>query len=213
MLRVFNTFISIQGESSFVGLPCFFIRLSGCPLSCSYCDTKNAAESPGFEMSVSGLIDLCSALSVSLVEVTGGEPLFQNECIDLLKRLCDLGKTVLLETSGSFSIKDVDRRVRIIMDFKCPDSNMSDRNFLENINLIKNYQHELKFVISSKFDFDWAVDFIHRYDLSSSHILFSPVLGKIIPSELASWILCSSLNVRLQLQIHKYIWPDERIDR
>jgi 7-carboxy-7-deazaguanine synthase len=213
MLRVFNTFTSIQGESSFCGYPCFFIRLAGCPLNCVYCDTRFASVFDGVEMSVSELVNLSIASPISLVEVTGGEPLFQSECIDLLLNLANIGKTVLLETSGAFSIISVDFRVHIVMDIKCPDSNMNNRMLFENLDLLERYNHELKFVVSSKSDFDWAIDFISSKKLNHRNIIFSPALGSVLPSDLASWILLSKINARFQLQLHKLIWPFEPVDR
>jgi 7-carboxy-7-deazaguanine synthase len=213
MLRVFNTFTSIQGESSFIGFPCFFIRLAGCPLNCVYCDTRFASASSGVDMSISELVDLSISSPISLVEVTGGEPLVQKECIELLRSLANTGKTVLLETSGAYSILGVDLRVHIIMDIKCPDSKMNEKMIFYNFDLLDRYNYELKFVVSSVSDFDWATQFIYKRSINHCKVIFSPVLGQVLPSDLASWILSSKINARLQLQLHKLIWPLEGIDR
>jgi 7-carboxy-7-deazaguanine synthase len=207
LIRLYNTFCSIQGESTFAGLPCFFIRLAGCPLKCSYCDTRAACESPGIETSISETVARADSSGLDLVEVTGGEPLAQKECSSLLAALLDSKKTVLLETSGAFSIKGVDPRVRIIMDIKCPDSDMSDRMFLDNLALLEGFEHELKFVVSSKRDFDWAAAFVKKHFLDERTLLISPVPRKVSPESVADWILASGINFRLQLQLHKIIWP------
>lgn len=213
MIRLFKTFCSIQGESTFAGLPCFFIRLAGCPLRCSYCDTRVACESMGAEVSVSELVERADSSGLDLVEVTGGEPLAQKECLILLTALLENKKTVLLETSGAFSVKDVDRRVKIIMDVKCPDSGMSEQMCLDNLKLLEGFTHELKFVVSSKSDFNWAASFVKKHSLYRRTLLISPVPENVSVEMLAAWILEGEINFRLQLQLHKLIWPGGGDDR
>ncbi len=208
MLKVYNTFTSLQGESSFSGLPCYFIRLAGCFLRCSYCDTQSAQNAVGKEFSVSSLVDSFVECNLNLVEVTGGEPLMQNDCFALLTSLADTQKKVLLETSGAVSILKVDPRVHIIMDIKCPDSKMSNSLIHENLEIIKSYSHELKFVISSKSDFNWVVNFVKTHSLFDRVLLLSPVIGRINLQESATWILQEKIAFRLHLQLHKIIWPE-----
>lgn len=209
MLKVNEIYYSIQGESTFAGLPCVFVRLTYCNLRCTYCDTEYAFYE-GKEMSVSEIVKEVRKYNCNLVEVTGGEPLVQmDECLMLMKQICDEGSEVLLETGGSLTIKDIDSRVRIIMDLKCPSSGMEKKNLYENINYLKQ-KDELKFVIGSREDYDWAVNIINKYNLENKcKILFSVVFKKLEPLQLVNWILEDKLNVRFQLQMHKFIWHPE----
>lgn len=209
MLKVNEIYYSIQGESTFAGLPCVFVRLTYCNLRCTYCDTEYAFYE-GKEMSVSEIVKEVRKYNCNLVEVTGGEPLVQmDECLMLMKQICDEGSEVLIETGGSLTIKDIDSRVRIIMDLKCPSSGMEKKNLYENINYLKQ-KDELKFVIGSREDYDWAVNIINKYNLENKcKILFSVVFKKLEPLQLVNWILEDNLNVRFQLQMHKFIWHPE----
>jgi len=208
MLTVNEIFYSIQGESSFTGMPCVFVRLTYCNLRCSYCDTEYAFYE-GSQMSIQEVIDEVKKFSCNLVEITGGEPLMQSESLKLMKQLNEEGYCVLLETGGSLPIEDVDPGVKIIMDLKCPSSGMMGKNRLENLRFIKSGD-EVKFVIGNSEDYLWAKDIIRKYDLTGkAAVLFSPVFGVLNPDILAKWILGDKLNVRLQLQIHKYIWNPE----
>lgn len=201
-------FQSIQGESSFMGMPCVFVRLTGCNLRCTWCDTEYAFYE-GRPMSVDEILNEVRTYACTLVEVTGGEPLAQEGALELMRRLADDGYEVLLETGGSLSIAKVDPRVRRIVDLKCPGSGMHKQMLWENIGLLKPTD-EVKFVIASREDFDWSVAVITRYGLlSRCAVLMSPVFGEVQPVDLARWILDSKLPVRFQLQMHKYIWEPE----
>jgi 7-carboxy-7-deazaguanine synthase len=205
MLKINEIYFSIQGESSKAGLPCVFIRLTYCNLRCAYCDTEYAFYE-GKDYSIDEVIEQIKKYNCRLVEVTGGEPLLQKECYDLLKRLCKEKFEVLLETGGSLSVKEVDPAVKIIMDLKCPSSGMVKKNLYENINYLKPTD-ELKFVIGSREDFDWTKEVIKKYELDDKcAILFSVVFGELEPATLVNWILEDKLNVRFQLQMHKFIW-------
>jgi len=205
MLKINEIFYSIQGESTFAGERCVFVRLTGCNLRCTYCDTEYAFYD-GKEQSVSSIIETVKTFGCNLVEITGGEPLMQNEVYDLMTKLCDSNFTVLLETSGSLSIEKVDKRVINIMDFKTPSSKMDKKNHFQNVDYLKPTD-EVKFVIGSKEDYTWAKGVITEYKLNEkAKILFSSVFGKIEHVELVNWILEDRLNVRYQLQLHKYIW-------
>lgn len=208
MLNVFSTFLSIQGESLFQGKPCFFVRLSGCGLSCSYCDSMPACESIGKPMSIDELLDIISLSKVSMVEVTGGEPLIQKDTYKLLNKLSDVYPRVLLETNGTLSIENVDRRVHVVIDVKCPGSGMSDSFYLDNLLFLQDRPHEIKFVISSRFDFDWACSFILKHGLKNREISMSPVFGVVSLEDMAKWILSGPHPFRLQTQLHKFIWPN-----
>ena len=209
MLKVNEIFYSIQGEGTAQGKPCSFVRLTYCNLRCSYCDTKYAFYE-GEEMSLREIIDKVKAYPSLLVEVTGGEPLAQKESLSLLKALCDEGFETLLETSGSLPIKDVDKRVKIIMDVKTPSSGMADKNLIENLNFLKK-EDEIKFVIGNFEDYQWSKNFIEERGLSGRTVLFSPVFGKMEAKTLAELLLKDGLDVRLNLQIHKFIWqPNTR---
>jgi 7-carboxy-7-deazaguanine synthase len=208
VLKINEIFHSIQGESSKSGLACVFVRLTYCNLRCTYCDTEYAFYE-GEDKSIEEIINEVKKYNCKLVEVTGGEPLVQKECLDLMKRLCDEGFEVMLETGGSLPIKVVDERVQIIMDLKCPSSKMEKNNLYENINFLKPAD-ELKFVIGNREDYDWSKEIISKYDLKEkTEILFSVVFGELEPVILVDWILEDKLDVRYQLQMHKYIWHPE----
>lgn len=205
MLKVNEIFYSIQGESSNAGLPCVFVRLTYCNLRCSYCDTEYAFYE-GKDLSIDEIISEVKKYNCKLVEITGGEPLVQNESLILMKELCNLGYEVMLETGGSLSVNEIDERVKIIMDLKTPSSNMLKKNLYENINYLKP-NDEIKFVIGSREDYDWTKGKIEEYNLSNKFIvLLSCIFGKIEPLTLVNWILEDKLNVRFQLQLHKFIW-------
>ncbi len=208
MLKVNEIFFSIQGESSYAGLPCVFVRLTYCNLRCSYCDTEYAFYE-GEDKSIDEIIREVKKYQCRLVEITGGEPLVQNKSLELMKKLCDEEFEVMLETGGSLPVKDVDERVKIIMDLKCPSSKMEKKNLYENINFLKPID-EIKFVIGDKEDYDWSKEIIKEYKLNDKfEILFSNVFDKLEPVTLVNWTLNDKLKVRYQLQIHKYIWKPE----
>ena len=210
MLKVNEIYHSIQGESSKSGLPCVFVRLTYCNLRCTYCDTEYAFYE-GEDKTIREIINEVKKYNCKLVEITGGEPLVQDESLELMKRLCDEGFEVMLETGGSLPIKDIDDRVLIIMDLKCPSSKMEKKNLYENISFLKPAD-ELKFVIGNREDYDWSKKIISEYDLKDkSKILFSVVFGELEPVSLVNWIIEDKLDVRYQLQMHKYIWhPEEK---
>ncbi len=210
MLKVNEIYYSVQGESTAAGLPCVFVRLTYCNLRCTYCDTEYAFYD-GKDLSISDIIDEVKKYNCNLVEITGGEPLAQmDECLELMKQLCDYGFKVMIETSGSLTIKDIDPRVKIIMDLKCPSSGMVKKNLYDNINYLKPTD-ELKFVIGNREDYDWTLDIINKYKLTNKcEILFSVVFGKLEPVQLVNWILEDNLKVRFQLQMHKFIWHPEK---
>ena len=209
-MRITEIFHSIQGESSFAGQPCVFVRLTGCPLRCTWCDTEYAFYG-GTERSLDAILDQVRGYGCPLVEVTGGEPLAQPEAFTLIARLCDAGFTVLVETSGAIDIAPLDRRARVILDVKCPGSGMMDRMHWPNVAALTE-KDEAKFVIKDRTDYDWACGIVKQYELTArSHVLFSPVFGTLPPQQLAEWVLTDRLPVRFQLQLHKLIWePDRR---
>ena len=202
-MRITEIFFSIQGESSYAGLPCVFVRFTGCPLRCGWCDTAYAFYQ-GTERSLEGILNEVAHYDCRLVEITGGEPLAQAEAHGLITALADRGYTVLIETSGAIDLAPVDPRAILIMDLKCPGSGMEDRNRWSNLSLLKPHD-EVKFVIKDRADYDWAVEIIHRYGLSD-RVLLSPVFGELEPQVLADWVLADRLPVRFQLQVHKLIW-------
>ena len=207
-LVVCETFASLMGESTRAGLPAFFIRLTGCNLRCRYCDTAYAYES-GSAMTVGTLVDLARAQPHRLVLVTGGEPLLQAETPDLLTDLLDAGFTVCLETNGSRPIGAVDARVHRILDVKCPGSDMADHHVWANMDLLTS-QDEVKFVVADRPDFTWALEVIKRFRLAERlPVLISPVFGQAALQEAAAWILATGLPLRLNPQLHKYIWGPE----
>ncbi len=210
-LKVSEIFLSLQGESTHAGLPCTLVRLAGCNLRCSWCDTPYAQDpSSGREMSVDDICKQVADLSCPRVEVTGGEPLTQPSCLDLLTRLCDEGYITLLETNGSEDISVVDERVMRIVDFKCPSSGHENANRIENIEHLTG-RDEVKFVIANSDDYEYARETTAKYNLNErcGAVLFSPVADGCGPAELAAWILRDHLDVRLGLQLHKIIWPDK----
>lgn len=210
MLKVTEIFHSIQGESTHAGRPCVFVRLTGCPLRCTWCDTAYAFYG-GRDFTENDVIEQVRAFGCPLVEVTGGEPLSQPEACSLLARLCDEGFEVLLETSGAIDTAGVDRRVRVVLDVKCPGSGMAERMHWPNLERLAP-QDEVKFVIKDRGDYEWARDLIRRRDLTARcTVLVSPVFGETDPRQLAEWVLADRLPVRFQLQLHKHVWaPDMR---
>lgn len=210
-LLINEIFYSIQGESTFTGLPCIFVRLTGCHLRCTYCDTEYAFYE-GKERTVSDILKQIASYGCNLVEVTGGEPLLQPNVIPLMEELIAKGNTVMLETSGAVSLAKVPQGVKKIMDIKCPDSGMSHRLEEENIELLIPRWDEVKFVISSRTDYDWARVTLQKYNLEDRglQVLFSPAFGTLSPLLLAQWMLEDRLPARLQLQLHKYIWPPDQ---
>ena len=207
-LLVCETFASLMGESSYAGLPGFFMRLSGCNLRCRYCDTSYAY-APGSERTVNSLVAEAEASGLGIVLVTGGEPLLQEDCPPLLTALVERQFTVLLETNGSRPLEGVDSRVHRIMDLKCPGSGMQAHNYLKNLEYLTSVD-ELKFVVADRRDFDWALKTLEPYRAWERHaVLMSPAFGVLPPSDLAAWILGARLPLRLNLQLHKYIWRPE----
>ncbi len=210
MLKINEIYFSIQGESTHAGLPCIFVRLTYCNLRCSYCDTEYAFYE-GKDMSIEEIMTEISKYNCDTVEVTGGEPLMQKEVLPLMTQLCDKGYKVLIETGGSLPIQNIDPRVHVIMDLKCPSSRMLKKNKYENIEFIKPID-EIKFVIGSREDYDWSKEMIEKYNLlNKCEVLFSVVFGSLKPVELVNWIVEDALKVRFQLQMHKFIWdPKEK---
>ncbi len=208
-MQISEIFTSIQGESSYAGMPCTFIRMSGCNLRCSYCDTTYAFEK-GMELTEEEIINEVALIGVHLVEVTGGEPLLQAGTLHLIERLIGEGYHVLVETNGTLSIKDIDRRTIVILDVKTPGSGMRDEMDWSNFDYIKP-NDEIKFVITNRADYDWSKDIAYKYKLRTRcPVLFSPAFGVLAPEALAKWILEDRLDVRLNLQMHKYIYGSER---
>jgi 7-carboxy-7-deazaguanine synthase len=205
-MNICEIFYSIQGESTYSGLPCVFVRTSGCNLRCLYCDTKYAYKNDA-DMSIDAIKALVSSYNCRLVEITGGEPLIQNEEVNkLISVLLDNGHEILLETNGSISIESVNPKVIKIMDLKCPDSGMSEHIHWDNLKYLCDHD-QVKFVISSRKDYDWAKDIIiNQLSQKKLEVLISTVFGLLKPSEAVNWILEDHLKVRFQLQIHKYIW-------
>ena len=208
-LRVNGIFHSLQGETRTVGLPTVFVRLTGCPLRCQYCDTAYAFHK-GDVMSLQEILREVSTYRADYITLTGGEPLAQPESLSLLSLLCDTGAEVSLETSGAMSIANVDTRVVTILDLKTPGSSECDRNLESNIGLLKKID-QVKFVICDRRDYDWAKAKCDQYDLRHrvSEILFSPSYGVLSYKQLAEWILQDGLKARMQVQLHKHIWGDE----
>jgi 7-carboxy-7-deazaguanine synthase len=206
VLTINEIFQSIQGESTHVGRPCVFVRLTACDLRCSWCDTPYAFHE-GRKMSVDDVLAQVSGYGCEVVEVTGGEPLLQNDVYPLMQRLLDAGHTVMLETGGHRSIAQVPSGVIRIVDVKCPGSGEADKNDWTNLDLLTS-RDEVKFVIRDRADYEFARDVLRRHDLTArcAAVLFSPVHGVLPPKDLAAWILEDRLRVRLQLQVHKYIW-------
>ncbi len=208
-LLITEIYKSVQGESVFAGLPCTFIRLTGCPLRCKWCDTVYGFEG-GKNHDFTDLLEQTKTLGVELVEITGGEPLAQKNCVPFIDLLIEEGFKVLIETSGSEDISTLHADTHVIMDIKCPDSKMEDRNLWDNLNHLKPTD-EVKFVISSRRDFDWAVECIKINELNKKcNLLMSVAFGLLKEHILVDWILESNLNVRLNLQQHKYIWSPRK---
>ena len=214
-VRVTEIFHSIQGESTWAGLPCTFVRLTGCPLRCVWCDTAYAFHG-GTRMPIAEVVETVAAKSCRLVEITGGEPLVQPGAATLATRLLDDGYTVLVETSGAVDVSVLDERVHTIMDLKCPGSGEADRNLWTNLDHLSE-RDEVKFVVSGPDDFEWAADVIRRHGLDErvrvgtlGALLVSPVWGLEEMEELAASILASRLPVRFQTQLHKHIWGPDR---
>lgn len=207
--NISEIFYSIQGEGTRAGLPCVFIRFQGCELRCNWCDTPYALEIKQQEqlLSFEEIIKNVKKYNCNFVMFTGGEPLYHMGVNELIKWFCDNNYTVVIETNGHQPISDIDSRANFVMDIKCPSSKMDKFNNYENFKFIKK-DDEVKFVIMNREDFDFAVDIIIKYDLNKiiDNILFSPVFGVLEPLKLAEWILKENLSVRMQLQIHKYIW-------
>ena len=208
-LRITEIFYSLQGEALTVGLPTVFVRLTGCPLRCQYCDTEYAFHG-GERLTQAQVLEQVAAFSPRYICVTGGEPLAQPSCIALLSALCDAGYQVSLETSGAMPIDKVDARVSRVLDLKTPDSAESSRNLWDNIPLLTKHD-QVKFVICSRRDYDWARLQLDQYQLSerAGEVLFSPSFGQQNATELADWIVQDNLPVRFQLQLHKLLWNDE----
>lgn len=216
-LNICELFYSIQGESTYAGYPCFFIRLSGCNLRCSYCDTAYAYEETGKKYSLNEILNWTRSYPAALIQITGGEPLVQKNVYPLMELLLEENRLVLLETNGSLSVEEVPPAVVKVMDLKCPESGMSEKMNFSNLDLL-GPGDDLKFVIGSRPDYDWAVDIIrnHYHHPSSGtafknfpSILFSPENTRLAPSLLAGWMLEDDLPVRLNLQLHKILWPDK----
>ncbi|MBI5098151.1 MAG: radical SAM protein [Nitrospirae bacterium] len=211
MLKVNEIFKSIQGESTYAGIPCTFVRLAGCNLRCAYCDT-NYAYYNGKELSDEEITTKIEEYGVKCVEFTGGEPMLQEETPQLIKTLMDKGYDVLIETNGSICIGCLDKRLNIIMDYKTPKSGMSERMRPKNFDFLKKTD-QIKFVLMDESDYNWTKDVIENNKLIErfDNILVSPAYGILSPKDLVTWVLRDNLPVRVQLQIHKYIWaPDER---
>jgi 7-carboxy-7-deazaguanine synthase len=215
-LLVSELFYSIQGESSYTGYPCLFIRLAGCNLRCTYCDAKYTYEETDLEMSLAEIVSFVQKSPVRLVEITGGEPLLQENVYALMETLLAGERTVLLETNGSIDMAKVPDAVVKIMDIKCPGSGMAEMNHLANLKQLTS-KDELKFVLRSKEDYIWAVDFLrenmlclpHSSDRQTPKIIFSAVTRDLDPTDLATWLLAEGLPIRLQLQLHTLLWPDK----
>jgi 7-carboxy-7-deazaguanine synthase len=207
-LRITEIFLSLQGESSTVGLPTVFVRLTGCPLRCVYCDTTYAFKG-GENRNIDDIVDEVLSFGVHHVTVTGGEPLAQKRCINLLRVLCDKGLSVSLETSGAIDVSDVDPRVMKVMDLKTPSSGELTRNLMSNLEYL-NAQDEVKFVIGDEADYDWSVEQLKTHAIDERcKVLFSPVQGQFSPTELADRIVADRLPVRFQFQLHKLLWGDK----
>ena len=209
MLRVTEIFRSIQGESTHAGRPCSFVRLTGCPMRCTWCDSEYTFTG-GERVSIEDVMQKVRDFGCQLVEVTGGEPLAQKEAFELIRRLCDEGYEVLVETGGYVSTEGLDERAFVILDVKCPASGEAERNHWPNLERLRAERDEVKFVVADREDWEFARGVIEKYELESRAraVLISPVWG-IDLKELAEWVASSGLDVRMQLQLHKYIWGPE----
>ena len=206
-LNITEIFYSLQGEAKEVGIPTVFVRLTGCPLRCNYCDTAYAFKGNN-PLSIQHILDEVAQYNAQYVCVTGGEPMAQSNCLKLLDSLIDSGYNVSMETSGSIDIAPVNNKVSIVMDIKTPSSTEEHQNRYENLPILKS-KDQLKFVIASRSDFDWCNEILDNHEVESE-ILFSPVYESLKPVELADWILEKKLNVRLQVQLHKILWGDQK---
>jgi len=211
MINIHEIYQSIQGESTLAGMPCTFVRLAGCPLNCSYCDTQQAIPfDSGRSMAMDDVLRQVKQWATPLVLVTGGEPLAQKSCIELLKKLLATGAMVQLETSGALDIRAVPVAVRKVVDIKTPASNEEKRNRWENLQYLQAHD-EIKFVVRDKADYLWAKAVIEeRLQATAATILLSPCWGALNPEDLCAWILADKLPVRMQLQMHKVIWGAEK---
>ena len=206
-LQLSETFYSIQGESSFAGYPCLFFRLAGCNLRCSYCDAKYTYEEPATVTPLNTLLNEAARYPNALIEITGGEPLLQEGVYPLMAGLLAAGRTVLLETNGSLSVARVPQEVVKIIDLKCPDSGMAEKMEPANLALLAPHD-EIKFVVSSRGDYDWAKAMIAEHRLAEkATLILSPVIGRLAPALLAQWLMADALPARLQLQLHTLLWP------
>jgi len=205
-LTINEIYLSVQGESTWAGLPCVFVRLTGCDLRCTYCDTEYAFYE-GKKRPLQEIFDEVVPLDCPLVEITGGEPLLQKNVLPLMTALCDAGKTVLIETSGAHDISKIDRRVHRIMDLKTPSSGECGRNLFFNIGFLEE-RDEVKFVLGSREDYEWTRQQIREHSLNKRvrAVLLSPIFGKIEPRDIVDWMLADKLPARFQLQMHKFIW-------
>jgi 7-carboxy-7-deazaguanine synthase len=207
-LKIHEIFYSLQGESSRVGLPTVFVRLTGCPMRCVYCDTAYAF-SGGSNMAITDILAKVAEYGTKYVTVTGGEPLAQKGCLVLLKELCDAGYSVSLETGGAIDINPVDKRVSVILDVKTPDSGEVKNNVWSNLEHLK-HTDEVKFVLCSRADYDWAKEVLIKHHITDKcPVLFSPVYSQISPTDLAEWVLQDKLPVRMQVQLHKILWGEK----
>ena len=210
MIKINEIYLSVQGESTHTGLPCIFIRLTGCNLRCSWCDTAYAFYE-GKNMSIDEILQKVESFGIHLVEITGGEPLMQDNVYTLMKRLIEKGYKVMLETGGSISLERVPKDVIKIMDLKCPGSGEQEKNNLDNLKLLTPHD-EVKFVILDRKDYEWSRDIIKKFKINeTAHILLSPVFDKLELKEMVKWILEDRLPVRLQTQLHKIIWDKNTI--
>ena len=210
MIKINEIYLSIQGESTHTGLPCIFMRLTGCNLRCSWCDTAYAFHE-GKNMSIDEILQKVENFGIHLVEITGGEPLMQDNVYTLMRSLIEKGYKVMLETGGSISLERVPKDVIKIMDLKCPGSGEQEKNNLDNLKLLAPHD-EVKFVILDKKDYEWSRDIIKKYKINeTAHILLSPVFDKLELKEMVKWILEDRLPVRLQTQLHKIIWDKNTI--
>ena len=206
-LNITEIFYSLQGEAKEVGIPTVFVRLTGCPLRCNYCDTAYAFKGNN-PLSIKSIMEQVAKYNSHYVCVTGGEPMAQSNCLILLDTLIEAGYKVSMETSGSIDISPVNKKVSVVMDLKTPSSTEQSQNRYENIALLES-KDQLKFVIASRSDFDWCCSILESYDVLSD-VLFSPVYESLKPVDLADWILEKQLNVRLQVQLHKLLWGDQK---